>query len=246
MKHQLIKLILLTVSIFAGCAEKSGSNSNSTALTALLSIQNGCNTTATTVTSISSTSRTQYDFSVCNNPSALTGFTVENITSGLNGTSTTSKLGSTGTFGSSANKINIEVTYTLSSSSSYLDIVALGTGTGTSLSGPGFRISPSDVKYTPTSGTPTTFGTGSSPTSTVGVSKSVCLEVHQEGSGSHIFGWNGTCTAVTNLGTYTFDQENVVGTISDRKIGFTLNNVILTKIIVSNGALGTAGSLQSF
>jgi len=246
MNHKLIKLILLIVSIFTGCAEKSSSNSNSTAFTALYSIQNGCSTTATTVTSIGSTSRTQYDFSICNNPSALTGFTVENITSGLNGTSTTSKLGSTGTFGSSANKINIEVTYTLSSSSSYLDVIALGSGSGTYLSGPGFRISPSDVKYTPTSGTPTAFGTGSSPTTTVGISKSLCLEVHQEGSGSHIFGWDGACSAITNLGTYSFDQENVVGIISDRKIGFTLNNVILKKIIVSNGALGTAGSIQSF
>ena len=248
MKHQLIKLILLTVSIFGGCAEKSGSNSNSTALTALLSIQNGCNTTATTESSIGSTSRTQYDFSVCNNPSALTGFTVENITSGLTGTSNQSKLASTGTFGTGEKKINVEVTYTLRSSTSTLDIIALGGGSGTSLSGPGFRISPTDVKYLTTAGTASAFGTGSSPQSQEGTSKTLCLEVHEEGSGAHIFGWSKACSSLTtaNLGSYEFEQEDVAGTISDRKVGFVLNNAVLSKIIVSSGKIGTAGSLQSF
>ncbi len=240
-----ILILILSIAFFDfSCAEKQKSD-NSSALGAL-SIINGCGTIATTVASIGSTTRTQFDFTNCNNPSALSGFTVSNITSGLSGSSTSSKLGSTGTYGSSAFKVNIEVTYILNSSTSYLDIIAMGSGTGTELTGPGFRISPSDVKYIPTSGTPTSFGTGSSPSSTVGVSKSLCLEVHQEGSGSHIFGWDGACSLVTNRGTYTFDQENVVGSISDRKIGFTLNNVILSKIIVSNGELGTAGSLQNF
>ena len=235
---------LMALFIFINCAESK--SSNSTSLLGAYSILKGCNTTATTVSSIGSTTRTQYDFTLCNNPSALAGFSVTNINAGFSGSSSNSKLSSTGTYGSSAFKVNIEVTYILNSSASYLDIIAMGSGTGTELTGPGFRISPSDVKYTPTSGSPTSFGTGSTPSSTVGVSKSLCLEVHQEGSGSHIFGWDGACSLVSNRGTYTFDQENVVGSISDRKIGFTLNNVILSKIIVSNGELGTAGSLLSF
>jgi hypothetical protein len=74
------------------------------------------------------------------------------------------------------------------------------------------------------------------------------LEVHEEGSGAHIFGWSKACSSLTtaNLGSYEFDQENVVGTISDRKVGFVLNNAVLTKIIVSSGKIGTSGSLQSF
>ncbi len=239
----LLTLLLLGLS---ACAE-SKKTDNSPALAALtIANLNSCGTTAKTVTSIGATSRTEYDFTNCNNPTALTGFSVQNISAGLTGTSDQSKLASTGTFGSVDKKINIEVTYTLTSSTSILDVIALGGGTGTSLSGPGFRISPTDVKYLTTAGTASAFGTGTSPSSAVGTNSTLCLEVHQEGSGSHIFGWSGACSAVANLGSYTFDQENVTGTISDSKIGFVLNNVKLSKIIVSNGKLGTSGSLQSF
>ena len=142
----------------------------------------------------------------------------------------------------------MEVTYTLTSTTSTLDVIALGGGSGTSLTGPGFRISTGDVKYLTTAGTASAFGTGTTPQSPVGTSKTLCLEVHEEGSGAHIFGWSKACSSLTtaNLGSYEFDQENVVGTISDRKVGFVLNNAVLTKIIVSSGKIGTSGSLQSF
>lgn len=244
MKLQTTLSLLVILFSFLACAEKKESD-NSNQLVAL-SILNGCGTTPTTVNSIGSTTRTEYNFTNCNNPSALSGFSVSNISAGLTGTSTNSKLASTGTFGSDQKKINIEVTYILTTASSNLDIIALGAGEGTALSGPGFRISPADVKYLKTDGTSGSFGTGTSPATVVGTSTTLCLEVHEEGSGAHIFGWSGACSLVSNRGTYQFDQEDVTGAISSRKIGFTLNNAILTKIIVSNGALGTAGSLQSF
>jgi hypothetical protein len=242
MKNNKLTIFLIILILLFSCAE--GKKTDNSSVLGALFIINGCS--ATTVGSIDGTSRTQYDFSSCTNPSALQGFSVSNITSGLTGTSSNSKLASTGTFGSSDFKINIEVTYSLLASTSNLDVIALGTGNGVDLVGPGFRISPSDIKYLNTSGTATLFGTGTSPTTTVGNSTTLCLEVHKEGAGSHIFGWAGACKDVADRSSYTFEEEDVVGAVSDRKIGFVLNNAVLSKIIVSNGKIGTAGSLLSF
>ncbi len=245
-QKSILSLLLIFFSFFACAERKKSDNTSLNSILALTTLNSSCSTLPTTVTSIGNTTRTEYNFTNCNNPSVLTGFTVSNISAGLTGTSTNSKMASSGTFGSSENKINIEVTYSLTTASSNLDIIALGAGTGTSISGPGFRISTADVKFLRTDGTTGAFGTGTSPTSALGTSTTLCLEVHKEGSGAHIFGWKGACSSISNRGTYEFDQEDVSGTISDRKISFTLDNVVLTKIIISNGAIGSAGSLQSF
>ncbi len=242
LKKYLLALVIPFLLLFSACAERKQSNNSN--LLGAVAIFNGCS--PTTVNSIGGTSRTEYNLANCLTPLGLTGFTVTNISAGFTGTSVESKMASNGTFGSIDKKTNIEVTYTLNSATSFLDVIALGSGTGSSVSGPGFRISQTDVKYIKTNGTTGTFGTGTSPVSIVGTSTTLCLEVHEEGAGSHIFGWTGACSAVSNRGAYGFEEEDVAGAISDRKIGFTLNNVTLSKIIVSNGALGTAGSLQSF
>jgi hypothetical protein len=237
----LIPLFLILFGLVS-CAERKKSD-NSGAL-ALLYLSLQCKSVSESASSIESTSRTQYNFSKVNVSDNTCGFTLENITNGLTGTSADSKIGSSRTFGS--DEVNIEVTYTLNSSSGTLDVIALGSGSGTTISGPGFRISTTDVKYIKPEGTALAFGTGTSPTTTVGESKTLCLEVHSEGGGSHIFGWSGACADVSNRGTYEFEEDDVDGAVSGSKIGFVLNNATITKIIVSDGPLGTAGSLQSF
>ena len=235
-------LILLT--IFFQCAERKKSNSNSSLLGGLLLLQNSspCPGVAS-ATAIGSVSRTEYSFTSCNS-GTVTGFTSENISasSGITGTTANSRLASIATFGTE--KVNIEVTFTLNSSGGYLDVIGLGLSSSASISGPGYRVSESGIKYFSLGGTPTAIATGVTPSTALNTQKTYCLELHKE-NGAHLFGWSKACAEVTNRASYEFDQESITTSTPGNNIGFVLSGSTLKKIIVSTGAIGTSGSLVS-
>ncbi|MCB1178533.1 MAG: hypothetical protein KDK36_13185 [Leptospiraceae bacterium] len=242
----LLNLIILL--FFYNCSElftksdNSEEQRNNAILGYLVISQGGC--TSQSAASIGSTQRTEYTFTGSNcNTSSLPaiGFTGENVSPGLIGTSTASKLASSGSFTlSGEKKMNIEVTYTINSSSGYLDVVGNASVSGSTATGPTFRIKSSTISIITSGGVETAIGTGSPPSSPVGTEKTICLEFHEE-NGAHMFGWNSACSAISNRSSYDFDQEAVSTTNPGSSIGFILNNVTLKKIIVSKGAIGNAG-----
>lgn len=239
-------ILLLT---FVQCSElfnKSSSDNskrNAAAGFLLLSQSGGC--TQASVNTIGSTTRTEYNFSGVNCVSGLAtiGFVGENLQPGLSGTSTSSRLASLTSFATSGGKkMNIEVTYTINSSSGYLDVIGNASVSGSIATGPTFRIKPNTISIVTSFGQETAIGTGTVPSSPVSTEKTICLEIHEE-NGAHMFGWNSACASVANRATYDFEQESVVTTNPGSQVGFVLNNATLKKIIVSRGAIGTAGQI---
>lgn len=238
---QIIWLIFALFMVFS-CAERNKSDSSDQIATGLLFILNSC-PGVSQVSSIGATSRTAYVFTGCTTTN-VNGFTSENISisGGVAGSSANSKMASIGTFGTE--KVNIEVTFTLNTPGGYLDVLGLGVASGAGISAPGFRISESNIKYFASGGSATAIGTGSTPQTPLNTQKTYCLEFHKE-NGAHLFGWSKSCAEVTNRTSYDFDQENIITSTSGNNIGFVLNGATLKSIIVSTGAIGTAGSLVS-
>ena len=237
-----MKYLFLFFLILIGCSESKKNDSNSVAALALLSASSNC-PAGTSVTSIGGSTRTQFDFTNCN-PSGLpvVGFLSENLTTGLVGTGTNSRMVSLSDYKSSGSKkINMEVTFLINSASGYLDVIGNGSVSGTAITGPGFRITQSSISLiTSTGGTDALTGTVPSPGA---IETTYCLEIHAEGAGAHMFGWPSSCSSVTNFGTYSFEKEDVTTANPGSRIGFVLNNATLKKLIVSQ-SLGTAGSIQ--
>ena len=235
-------LSMLGILLFSlSCAERKKTEDNSANI--LLFLSQTCGTVPVSTTAIGEASRTSLDFSNCNYPSALPGFVVQNISSGLSGSSSASKMASIGTYGKDNEKVNLEVTFRLTTDSSNLDVLALGSGEGINVSGHGFRITKDTIKTLNSQGLEGAFVNKPASVSTpVGTEKTYCLEIHKEGSGAHIFGWTQACSGVTR-GTYDFDQEDVAPSPAGGKIALVLNKAILTRLIISNGAIGTSGSL---
>ncbi|MCZ8342787.1 MAG: hypothetical protein O9301_07130 [Leptospira sp.] len=240
-------VILSVLAVFGNCAElfNSGKDDNNDELLLLgLAAGQGCPTSAVTAPEAG----TRINFEACaplDTGLALsaTGFQARSVTlsGGLVGTSGASNIVSLASRLSNvggSKKATVEVVYRLNSATSWLAVHLIGT---TNFNGPGFRLNATGPqKLVDTQ--PSALGTTSWPSS-VNTDKTVCLEVHEEGAGAHIFGWQGACASV-NRGVYEFEEEDVVipsGLGGDR-VGLILNGATVKSITIFTKNVGTAGS----
>lgn len=247
------KLFLFSTILYSvmNCAElfqSKDKKDNADALLAALFAAPGCGPTAV---SGSAGNGTRYTFTGCSGDvtSVLRafGFTASGITfnGGLQGISAAStivtnasSLSATG----NESKAGIEITYVMNQADSNLDALIQST---TSFAGPGVQLSPTVAQWLNGS-TPSPFATTASTpwASSVGVEKTVCLEVHKESSNAHIFGWSIPCN-LANRSSYEFEEENaaITGFTGDR-IGLKINKAIIKSITIYSTVIGTNGSFQ--
>ncbi|TGN10086.1 hypothetical protein [Leptospira ilyithenensis] len=241
---------LLTLILFAfNCAEFKKKKDNDTSGLALLVL---AGSTACPTSSVSSPSNgTSFDFTQCSGDAAaalkIAGFTVSNVvlSGGVVGTGTSSTIVADSSrlsnFGGEK-KATIQLTYNLSASDSYLEVVMPST---TSLVGPTFQLTPTEIKKKNALGA--TSALGGTPglwASSLAQDKTLCIEVHNE-NGAHMFGWQGACANV-NRGSYEFQEESVSGyDFSGDRVSFRLNKVNLKSVIIYSSTIGTAGLVRS-
>ncbi len=237
-------LSILSLLLFNCEGSRSKNKSNAGAL-ALLLIQGPCTSSSTTAIAnpgkVDSASRTNYEVAGCSesNLSSI-GFSGQNVVKGLTGTSTNSIISSTGSVLAS-DDLNVEVTFTLNSDSSYLDIVGRATGLPSALTGTKVRITPTTLSAIGATGETKTLGSGALNTS-VSKSMTYCMEFHQEAE-AHIIFFPTSCASVTSKGApYSYDAE-VATTFAGRGLGFVLNNATITNFKVGT-KIATGGKLQ--
>jgi hypothetical protein len=203
------------------------------------------------------TTRTQFDLLGTNCVSTTLGnigFVQANLsdrnTNGVTGTTTASRMSPKRTFSTTGEKkVNVEITYMLNGADGFLDVIgnaSLNESTAVA-TGPTFRIKPTTITYLiEATGGEGIFSKGTAPTSPPGTVKSLCLEIHEEGAGAHMFGWSKKCgeLSTADRGNYEFDQEDVLFSAKGSHIGFVLNKASIQQIVVTTGAIGTAKSLS--
>lgn len=237
--------ILLTL---GNCAElfssKDKDNNNDAILAALLSNSGTCGQSAR---SGAAGTGTRYNFFGCSGDATTTllglGFTAQNITfnGGLSGTSDTSTIVTRASSLSSTGgdkKAGIEITYVLNNASSSLKAIL---PSEINFNGPGFQMNATGIQKL-VDNNATAFTTPGSWGSSVGVEKTLCLEVHNE-TGAHIFGWEGSCDAV-NRGSYQFEEESVTVNVNGDRVALRLNHAVVKSLTIYSSVIGTAGSFR--
>lgn len=244
-------LLLLFPLVFTQCAELFGGdddNNNDNLLALLLSTP----TCGASARSGAAGNGTRYNFSGCgadqNAVAFLTGigFTAQNVAfnNGLIANGSPARLVTNASSLSEIGekKAGLEITYVVNAGGD----LAVRMPATNSYAGPGFFIQQAGIqKFDGTS--PSAFALGSASWgSSAGVEKTLCLEVHEEGVGAHIFGWEGSCDAI-NRGAYQFEQEDVpvTGGIPGDRIGLILNNVNIKSFTIYSSVIGTAGAIRS-
>lgn len=248
------KLFLFSTILFSvmNCAELFQSKKkkdNTNALLAALFVAPGCGSSAV---SDASGNGTRYTFTGCSGDVTTTlrafGFTANAVTfgGGLQGTSAgstivtnASSLSATG----NDSKAGIEITYIMNQADSTVDAMIQTTP---SFAGPGVQLSPTVAQWLDGAIAAPFLTTPSSPwSSSVGVPKTVCLEVHKENSNGHIFGWSIPCN-LANRSTYEFEQEDatITGGITDGRIGLKINKAVIQSITIYTSVLGLNNSIQ--
>lgn len=242
-----LSVILLVLAVLGNCAELFNSekdNNNDELLLLGLAAGQGCPTTAVTAPEAG----TRINFEACSPIDtglalSATGFQSRNVTlsGGLVGTSGASNIVSLASRLSNvggSKKASVEVVYRLNSATSWVAVHLLGT---TNFNGPGIRLTPTaPLKLVDT--VPSALGTVTWASS-VNADKTVCLEVHEEGAGAHIIGWQGPCASVSRT-VYEFDEEDVTipsGLGGDR-VGLIVNGATVKSITIFTKNVGTAGS----
>lgn len=240
-----IIILFLAFTIFS-CVEDDNKNDKTAAAALLfLSSQNSSGCLSMANSTLNSVNRSTYSVTGSDCSTDLgQSFTAANLTVANNKITANSSQGSFAIASGGSKPINIEITYTLQSGGS-IDVLANGTTNGASItSATGFRISESTIVAIASSGTTSTM-TGTVPSSTAGTSKTLCLEIHAEGSGAHVFGWDKACANLTTSerGSYPFELEDLTTTQAGSGIGFQLKNASISSFTISNGKFGTAGRL---
>ncbi|TGK85107.1 hypothetical protein EHQ23_10560 [Leptospira bourretii] len=241
---------VFTLSVL-NCAELFQSRDkkdNTDALLVALFASPGCGSSAV---SGSAGNGTRYLFSGCSgDPTSVLrafGFTSSGVTfnAGIQGTSAASTIvTNASSLSSSGNdsKAGIEITYVMNQGDSFVDALLQSTS---SFAGPGVQFSPTQSQWLNGS-TPSAFVTTPSIawSSSVGIEKTVCIEVHKENANAHIFGWSIPCNSV-NRSSYEFEQEDAVitGFTGDR-VGLKINKAVIKSITIYSTVIGTAGSFQ--
>jgi hypothetical protein len=257
-----MKNFYLTILIlFIGCElinPPKEPNNNSAIVALLLASRNqavasNCTQASTTAISnpgkVSTASRTDYVVSGCSSTNLSSiGFSGDSsVTSGMTGISTLSRILSNGDiFGGTDADRNIEITFRLNSSTSYLDIVTRASGsTASSFDGSTIRITPSDVVFRNSGAatSTTTPGNGTAIASAVGTTLTYCLDAHLESGASHLIVWSKSCTSLTTAerGSYPKDAEPITSS-GGNKLGFILNGATITNFKVGT-KIGTAGRI---
>lgn len=239
--------ILLTL---GNCAElfssKDKDNNNDAILAALLSNSGTCGQSAR---SGAAGTGTRYNFFGCSGDVTTTllglGFTAQNITfnGGLSGTSDASTIVTRGSSLSSSGgskKAGIEITYVLNNASS---ILKANLPSEASINGPGFSIFATGANKLVNDAASAFDDKPASWSSSVGVEKILCLEVHEEGTGAHIFGWEGSCDTV-NRNSYQFEQEDVALAVSGDRVALKLNNVVVKSMTIYSSVIGLGAMIR--
>lgn len=245
-KFKLTILIFLLLFFFISCEEKKKDNTAALAASFLLTSSSCTSSAATTIsnTALGSTAptATQYTISGCdvNSLSGL-GFSSQNITTGVTGTSANSKIAANGDL-FSANDVNIEVTFSITNSSGYLEVIGQGSGNAATIDGPTIRINSSSIEAR---------GTGSGTLSNItnqstvaGQMVTYCLEFHNESPNFHAVFWSSACTAVSTADKtdYTGREATTPSSFPGKRVGFILNNATLHSFIVRT-KIGIAANL---
>ncbi|MCZ8157618.1 MAG: hypothetical protein O9264_15970 [Leptospira sp.] len=233
---------------------KSSENNNSSSLVALLvsaSSNPGCAiTSASAITSnlsqVESKARTKYTISNCDEVGFNTlDLNQTSVTKGAIGISGSSVLSTKKDvmLATSKGGTNIEVTFTLNSQSSSLDVIAYGTGSP--LDGPIYRIATGvQTQYKSTSGTfanTSKGGSVSAPIPVAGTSYTYCLDFQSTPNGSRLLnGFNKPCAELTetergSMSLYPIMQMMMVPTYSGgNRLGFVLNGVTITSFTIGS------------
>jgi hypothetical protein len=237
-KNITIILYLFISLFFASCEEKKKDNSGATAAAFLLtrgsSATGGCASASTTAISNSSLSgttptATQYSITGCDtNSLSSIGFSSQNISTGLTGTSVNSKIISNGDLFSGSD-VNIEVTFKLNDASGYLEVIGHGSGTAASLDGTGVRINSSSTQAR--GGGSSTLTTINSQSTSVGATVTYCLDFHNESPNFHTVFWPSACTAVSTAdrNSYTGREASVTSDVPWKTRRFHFKQCNLTK-----------------
>lgn len=241
-------VLFLVLLALGNCAElfssKEKDNNEDLILAALLANSGTCGQSAR---SGAAGTGTRYNFFGCSGDAASTllglGFTAQNITfnGGLSGTSDASTLVTRASSLSSTGgdkKAGIEITYVLNNASATLKA---NLPSETSINGPGYLISDITIQKL-VDNTASGFTKTASWSSSVGVEKTLCLEVHNE-TGAHIFGWEGSCDAVDRK-NYQFEQSGVTVNVNGDRVGLRLNNAIVKSMTIYSSVIGEVGSFR--
>ncbi|MGV3664508.1 MAG: hypothetical protein ACO1NV_00150 [Leptospira bouyouniensis] len=244
-----LKPIMIFTVLFSlgNCAELFSSKEDNNNDQVILALLAGTRCPSTTVTT--PTNGTRFDFANCSGDANLalsgSGFQASNVTlsGGLVGTSNNSTIVTNASSLSNSGgnkKASIEIVYQLNAASSSISAILPST---TSFAGPGFSLLPTTAQKL-VDGTASAFG-GAAATwgSSVGQDKTLCLEVHQEGAGAHIFGWQGACSTI-DRGSYNFEEEDVVVSLGGDRIALRINGATIKSLTIYNQSIGTAGSFQ--
>ncbi|MCW7493006.1 hypothetical protein [Leptospira soteropolitanensis] len=252
MKFAKILLFSLIAFSFVNCVELFQSKKkkdNTDALLAALFVAPNCGSGSV---SDAAGKGTRYQFSGCSGDVTATlrafGFTANGVSfgGGLQGTSNSSTiLTNASSLSETGNdsKAGIEITYIMNQADSTVDALIQSTP---SFIGPGVQLSPTVAKWLDSATAADFVTTASKPwTSSVGVPKTVCLEVHKENSKGHIFGWSIPCN-LANRSTYEFEEEDatIKGGITDGRIGLKINKAVIQSITIYTTKLGLNKSIQ--
>ena len=247
MKQITLFFIIISVWNCEAFKGKSKSNNNGAIAALFIASQGGCSSSS--AASIGGATRTVFNVSGTNCASGLSsiGFTGEGLSAGLTGSGTSSRLASGGTFSTGGEKkMNIELTFVLSDSSGYIDVIGNASTSGASATGPAFRIKPAGIDaFASGSQTASPLDKGGSVSASTGTEKTYCLEFHEE-SGVHMFGWTKACSLLSDSEktSYELNKEGLSSASPGSKIGFVLNKAVLKTFTVTSGKIGTAGSIQ--
>ncbi|MCW7495932.1 hypothetical protein EHQ96_08570 [Leptospira levettii] len=198
------------------------------------------------LTQVESKSRVKYNVSDCNEVGfANLGLTQSGITKGATGSSSSSVLSTTTDVMLATNKggTNIEVTFTLNSASSSIDVIAYGSGTPTS--GPTYRLLAGvQTQYKNASGVYGNTGKGgsvSAPIPSVGTTYTYCLDFQYTSGGSRFLnGFNKPCAELTSTerGSMSYypimQMMNVPAYTGGNSLGFVLNGATITSFTIGS------------
>lgn len=239
-KYITILLISIQTLFLFNCEEKKKDNTSAQAALLLLnrgSVSSGCASASTTAISNSALSgttptATQYSISGCDvNSLSSIGLSGQNITPGVTGTSVNSRLVSNGDLFSGSD-VNIEVTFSLTSASGYLEVIGQGSGTASTIDGTAVRINSSTTQARGTGNS--TLTTITNQSTAVGTTVTYCIDFHNESPIFHAVFWPSACTAVStsDRNSYTGREATVTPSSQGKRVGFILNNAILQSFTV--------------
>lgn len=248
-------ICLITISCSMAKTTEANNSSNLLSLLVAASTNPGCALSSTqaitsNLTQVESKPRTKYTIQDCNEVGFTNlGLTQTEITKGATGMTASSVLYTNNDVMLATNKggTNIEVSFTLNSPTSTLDVIAYGAGSP--VSGPTYRLmAGAQTQYKNASGVFANTGKGgsvSAPIPSVGTSYTFCLDFQSTPSGSRFLnGFNKPCSELTDTerGSMSYypimQMMNVPVYTNGNRLGFVLNGVTLTSFsigsIVSN------------